>query len=145
VSDSRTVVKKVSAFPFPAQFKSETAAFTGKIVKLSKTGFLAEVTIATLQPLEKMECTFQFPVLQKAVIEQVVVVKIYNHYVPATQSERPLGQSEKSATSTASAGAGNGAEASAAVVHLVEMHFKSPSLASQDAVQSFLAMLERHK
>lgn len=137
MNQTKVVVKKVKQYPFGVQFKTATGAFNGQIVKLTPQGFLAEVPVPTLQPLERLECAFELPVLHKSVASGVVVVKVYNQWNGGAQ-----GAQAKATTTAPPTGPGPAASTSP-VVHLVELHFQSLPDASKNHITSFLKSSEK--
>lgn len=131
MSQQRVIVKKVKAFPFPVQFKSASFSFSGQIGKMTTLGFIAEVSKTDLQPLEKLECAFTFPLSEVSVAEKVVVVKIHNQWAGSIG-----GAKSQDSTSQASA-------KTPGVLHLVEMHFVELSRAGKTHIDSFLRSLKK--
>lgn len=120
MAQPKVVVKKVKSFPFPAQFKTANSSFSGQIVKLTALGFLAEVSVSNIQPLERMECSFTFPVLLTSMTEPIVTVKIYNQWTGSVSRDQAAGPTQ------------------GPVVHLVEMHFTALSHEAKATLKSFL-------
>lgn len=73
-------VKKVKAYPFPAEIKAEIkgtpVSLKGQVVKLVQTGGLIDVPGTALQPGDKIDVQFETPVLHGAVSTAAVVVKV---------------------------------------------------------------------
>jgi hypothetical protein len=111
-------VKKVQAYPFAAQLVLKSGPVPAKILKLTQAGFLAEIASPILQAGEKLEVTFETPVLHATVKEQCVVIKLYTKH-------------------SGIQGAG--------VQHIAEIHFNPFSLAGKTAVTNFLNQLASKK
>jgi hypothetical protein len=75
---SEVVVKKVKAYPIAASLKTEASALPAQIMKLTSQGLLAEVGANALKPGEKLECSFEIPVIHRAMTQSVVIVKMYS-------------------------------------------------------------------
>lgn len=82
---STTQVKKVKPYPFPAGLKDSQGTRQGNIVLLTETGVLLEIPIASVQPGDKVDVTFQLPVLAENVEFSGVVVKVYNSLIGDSQ------------------------------------------------------------
>lgn len=76
-------IKKVKAYPIPGSLKQESRPESGfvpiRIVKLVLQGFLAEVDVGYIQPGDRFHVSFELPVSHHLVLENIVIVKLYNH------------------------------------------------------------------
>src|SRR5690349_21854120 len=76
---SKTIVKKVSAYPILAQITSPTATYSGKIIKLTMVGILVE-TEAHLGIGQQFNVNFHLPVSNANILAVMVVVKAYSRH-----------------------------------------------------------------
>lgn len=114
------IIKKVHAFPFKLDFKSETLSFIGYVVKLTQQGFLFETEVNSLKPGMKFTSIFELPLIHQIIETETIVVKIYNHY-PATLVH-PSGQKN---------------------INLIEMHFKLLTKDQNDHIYEFLKLVQK--
>jgi hypothetical protein len=77
VAKSKTKVVKVKAFPFAAKMTVGANVAEAQILKLTASGFLMEAQMPGLKTGEKFQIAFELPVVQKAISEMCVVVKLY--------------------------------------------------------------------
>ncbi len=138
--DSNVRIKKVNAYPIPITMKSATETHTGKIVKITDVGFLAEFHAPTLKPGEKFECAFELPVLHAAISEYVVLVKLYTQWAPGTHGGPPA-----AAPVTKEPPAPAGSQASSHVLHLCELHFLSLSITNRAQIVAFVNQLAKKR
>lgn len=122
-------VKKVKAYPFPLQIMTDSGVIQGQVVKLTLQGFLAEVPSSALQTGEKVQVSFELPVLHAVINEPGVMVKLYTQWGGRGQTQGP-------------------AEASSAAsnvhhLHLIEIHFKPLSIAGSESISTFLRSLNK--
>lgn len=133
------IVKKVKPFPIPGQIKSAAGAtFPIHVVKLTTRGFLAEIPPSPVQPGEKFEVSFEFPVLHRQLNELVVVVKLYQSWGsshPTTLNVTPKDQGSSPQAGAASPGAG--------IIQLIEMHFMSLSPDGRKNIDTYLAQAQK--
>ncbi len=137
-------IKKVKAYPFPVTFKIGAETLQGHVVKLTQTGFLAEVPQTTnLKTGEKFDCAFELPVMAKAVSEACVLVKIYTAWAGGL----PGMGTDKAEALVANAVSASGAPAvsAAKTVSLLEVHFQQPSPTTKQHVTAFLNQIGRSK
>lgn len=124
-------VKKVSAFPFAIEFKTQTVSVHAQVVKLSTQGFMMETTLSHLRPGDRIEFSFTLPVLNHMILSQGVVIKIYSQIVSgvpnAATANRP----------PASPNTDGGAHQ-----NLVEIHFKNLSVEQKNYLYDFLKRLQ---
>ena len=111
-TDSKSV-RKVKAFPFPAQLKDARGSFSGQVVKMTIQGLMIEVSGTSVQPGEAVEVNFVTPVLNGVVLLAGVVVKVYNQMAADAKMGTPS-------------------------IHLVEIHFRSVAGESIGRVAQFL-------
>lgn len=123
-NERKVVVKKVPAFPIPAQLKIGAANIQAKILRLNTRGLMAEVPAANLEPGEKCEMSFEIPVLHLPINEPMVVVKQYSQWQGGAKTAPP--------SAPAAAGSSPG------VAHLVEVHFVSLSEKARENIVAFL-------
>ena len=74
--------EKVKAYPIPAQIVSDLGPAKAEILKLTYVGFMAEIGESKIQAGDKLEVTFEFPVVHLRMKELGVVVKLYNQFAP---------------------------------------------------------------
>lgn len=136
-------VKKVKAYPIPASAKLENGTTTSaQIMKLTYVGVLAEVTLPQIQAGDKLDITFELPVLHLPVHEHAVVIKLYNHFagVPVGEEGKKAATpaadkaSEKTGEKTYDTRYGN-------VMRIVEIHFKPLSEKGKKNIGMFLKHL----
>ncbi len=138
MSKDDVVVKKVRPFPIPAQIKTASGATLPiQIVKLTTLGFLAEIAPSPLQPGEKFEVSFEFPVLHERLTETVVMVKLYQSWgatsaAPASPQPNPEAD-----------GGNPSRRSSIGIVQLIEMHFVGLSLQGRRNIDSYLSQAQR--
>jgi len=127
-------IKKVKAYPFAVTLKHPAGAVQGQIVKLAQTGFLAETASTAFKTGEKVECSFELPVLHKWVNEICVVVKLYTQWAGGagggTQSAPTAAVSQQTPPP--------GQPPPPKTVALVEFHFQGLSLEHRENVTAFL-------
>ncbi len=107
-------VKKVQAYPIAASLALANGPAQGKILKLTQMGFLIELATPFLQAGDKLEVTFETPVLHKTVKETCVVIKLYNKHTGSKEG---------------------------GVQHIAEIHFKPLTPVGKTAITSFLNLL----
>jgi hypothetical protein len=116
-------VKKVKAFPIKCSLIAGTTVVPGLIVKLTSQGFLVEVASQAWKPGERMQCSFEIPVMHHMVSESVVVMKLYNQF--------------------AGSGSGPGDKTNTKVVYIVEFHFTGLSNRNLERISAFLSVAMR--
>lgn len=119
---AKIVKKKVSAYPFPVQLKTEKIALVGKVLDLTEAGMMTEAPPgAALRMGERFDFSFVLPVLSAAVTGEAVIVKLYDHFVaPAASASGPP-----------------------VIQHLVGLQFRSVSAPGANAIVEFLHALGR--
>lgn len=143
MSGNKVQVKKVKAFPFPASVKIGTGVLPGQVMKLTVQGFLVEFSLKTIKPGDKIEITFELPVLKHSITEACVVVKLYNQWALSSSGADSASpavppKDAKVAAQTPAAGV-----APAKVTQLVECHFLNLNSSSRERIQSFLNAVGR--
>ena len=140
-------IKKVSAYPFPVQIKFETSASTGQIVKLTQSGFLAEISLNAVQPGEKFECTFELPVSHALIVEPCVLIKLYNQWGPGAKPAAGTAPTPppSAAPVTPSAGVATPASAGLTIQRLAEVHFQDLKQENWKKITAFLNSLNKGK
>lgn len=143
-SDPR--VKKVSAYPIPVAIKTAAATLNGQIVRLTLQGFLAEIAPSNLQPGDRFEVSFSIPVINTAVTEPGVMIKLYSQW--GAQKNDQKGSSSEPAAPEKDQPApapnapnltlGSPSAEGRPVVHLIEVHFQSLGLNARAAVSQFV-------
>ncbi len=134
-------VKKVKAYPIPAQIVSNTGPFPADILKLTTFGFMAEIGERKLQTGDKVEISFEMPVVRLRVKEPGVVVKLYNRLAPAPKLD-PEPARPPSGDSASEKADRRGIEFSD-VMHLAEIHFKPLSVEGKTRIARFLKALSQ--
>ena len=139
-------IKKVKAYPIPAQIVSDLGPAKAEILKLTYVGFMAEIGESKIQAGDKLEVTFEFPVVHLRMKELGVVVKLYNQFAPLPKmNSEAAGKPEaKPATSPAETSKvdRHGVEMGG-VMHLAEIHFKPLSAKGKQNISQFLKMLSQ--
>lgn len=117
-------VRKVSAFPFVVEFKSLAAASPTKaqVVKLSSQGFMMEIESNNLRLGERVEFSFNLPVLGHLIASGGIVVKIYSQFAGAITSSEHGGH-----------------------LNLIEIHFKNLTIDQKNFIYDFLKKLQTSK
>jgi hypothetical protein len=140
-------IKKVSAYPFAVQIKLETSASVGQIVKLTQSGFLAEISISTLQPGEKFECTFELPVSHAVITEPCVLIKLYNQWGAGGKTSATVTEAQAPAQPppVVSAGVSTPAAAGLSIQRLAEVHFVNLKQDNWKKITTFLSSLNKGK
>ncbi|MDZ4081501.1 MAG: PilZ domain-containing protein [Bdellovibrionales bacterium] len=77
-------VKKVKPYPFKGELKESTTTRPCQIVLLTQAAVLLEAVGGSVQPGDKVEVSFQTPVLGQPVQFQGLVVKVYNQLAGAS-------------------------------------------------------------
>ncbi|MCM2281828.1 MAG: hypothetical protein NDI61_08270 [Bdellovibrionaceae bacterium] len=142
-------VKKVKAYPIPAQMVSGLGPAKAEIRKLTYIGFMAEIGESKIQAGDKLEITFVLPVVHLSVKEQCVVVKLYNHFAMKGSTLNTKSGSDTSVkvdvqtasvapTATNRSGLNLGE-----VMHMAEIHFKPLSANGKKNIGQFLKMLSQ--
>ena len=72
-------VKKVKPFPIPLTLKTASGDLQGQVVKLTIQGFIASASSVPLQPGDKLECSFELPVIHEVIATGCVLIKLYGH------------------------------------------------------------------
>ncbi len=109
-------VKKVQAYPIRCKASVGNENLEIWIVKLTKIGFMAEVSDFRFRITEKVNAEFILPVMDYDISVDCSVVKVYDNY-KVIQSKASADKDSK--------------------VHLVEMHFRNISLEAQVNIASF--------
>jgi hypothetical protein len=86
-STPKTNIKRIKPYPFKAELKDESGARACQVILLTGTGILLEAPSAAVLPGEKVEVSFQLPVLAEVIQFSGVIVKVYNQMAGATISE----------------------------------------------------------
>lgn len=142
MSRDGVIVKKVKPFPIPGQIKAASGAtFPIQIMKLTNLGFLAEIAPAPIQPGEKFEVHFEFPVLHRFLTELVVMVKLYQSW-GASSSSLPQASSAKEGENT-SQSQQQPAASHVGIVQLIEMHFLGLSAEGRKNIDTYLAQAQK--
>lgn len=110
-------VKKVKPFPFKGEIKESTTARPCQIVLLTQTAALLEVVGGSVQPGDKVEVSFQTPVLGDSVQFHGLVVKVYNQLTGLTAPH---------------------AEGASGTIHRLEIHIRSIDALHQNHIARFL-------
>lgn len=76
-------VKRVKPYPFKGELKESVTARPCQIVLLTQTAVLLEAVGGSVQPGDKVEVSFETPVLGQPVQFQGLVVKVYNQLAGA--------------------------------------------------------------
>jgi hypothetical protein len=76
-------VKKVRAYPFKGEIIESATSRPCQIVLLTQTAVLLEVVGGAAQPGDKVEVSFETPVLGQKVLFKGLVVKVYNQLTGA--------------------------------------------------------------
>jgi hypothetical protein len=140
-------IKKVNAYPFAVQIKFETSASVGQIVKLTQSGFLAEISLNALQPGEKFECTFELPVSHAVITEPCVLIKLYNQW-GAGEKTSATGTEAKAPAApppVVSAGVSTPAAAGLSIQRLAEVHFVNLKQDNWKKITAFLGSMNKGK
>jgi hypothetical protein len=77
-------VKKVKPYPFKGELKESATARPCQIVLLTQSAVLLEVVGGSAQPGDKVEVSFQTPVIGHSVQFHGLVVKVYNQLTGST-------------------------------------------------------------
>ncbi len=167
----KTIIKKVSAYPFVGTLMHGAHPVPVSIIRLTMQGLLAEIAQISLQPGERFDLTFELPVLHHVVMEKVMVVKFYSRWSGQAKSASSqssfgeaatkTGRSRNDARSVESGSAHKSShygqladkqstdghtvqsESHGSVGHLVELHFTSLSVVGRDCVAQWLSELAR--
>lgn len=118
----QVVTKKVSAFPIPAEIVADATPLKAQVVKLSTQGFMMETTENHIRPGDKIDFSFQLPVLNHWIQSQGVVIKIYSQFSGASKNEA-TGES----------------------YNLIEIHFKNLTVDQKNHLYDFLKRLQMSK
>ena len=120
----QTRVKKVSAFPFEVEFKASAAAAGTKaqLVKLSGQGFMMEMEGNPPRIGERIDFSFNLPVLGHAIASVGIVIKIYSQFSGAMTSPEHGGH-----------------------LNLIEIHFKNLTIDQKNFIYDFLKKLQTSK
>lgn len=86
-STPKANIKRIKPYPFTAEVKDDRGIRTGQVILLTNTGVLLEAPSAAVLPGEKVEVSFQLPVLAEVVQFSGVIVKVYNHMAGVTVPE----------------------------------------------------------
>ena len=89
-NEAKVVKVKVSPYPISVTFGVAPALVRGKIMKLSKRGFLAEVESRHMIVHEKHEAQFTLPVYGTDFKEPVIVVKTYDRMTDTAPGAKPM-------------------------------------------------------
>jgi len=134
------IVKKVKPFPIPGQIKSLSGAtFPIHVVKLTTRGFLAEIAPSPIQPGERFEVNFEFPVLHRQLAEMVVVVKLYQSWGASHPTTLPAAPKDQQGAPSQPAASTSGV----GIIQLVEMHFMSLSPEGRKNIDTYLAQAQK--
>lgn len=134
---ARTTVvkKKVSAYPFATSMKLESGeAFSGQVVKLAQTGFIAELSPGPIVKVAiKLDFDFELPALHARIAGKGVIVKLYNQLAnqPANQPANQAGPAPASAPGAPGSG----------LRRLAEVRFESVPEDAMNRVRQFLAAI----
>jgi hypothetical protein len=80
----KSPVKKVKPYPFKGEIKESATSRPCQIVLLTQAAVLLEVVGGSVQPGDKVEVSFQTPVLGDSVRFHGLVVKVYNQLTGST-------------------------------------------------------------
>lgn len=114
-------VKKVKPYPFKGELTEASVARPCQIVLLTQSAVLLETIGGAAQPGEKVEVSFQTPVLGQPVQFHGIVVKVYNQLTGAVpQAEGPPG-----------------------IIHRLEIHIQSIDPLHRNHIANFLDQIGR--
>lgn len=113
----RQPVKKVRPYPFKGEIKESTTARSCQIVMLTQTAVMIDVVGGSAQPGDKVDVSFQTPVLGHSIQFQGLVVKVYNQLTGATASN---------------------SEGATGTIHRLEIHIRSIDPLYQNHIARFL-------
>jgi hypothetical protein len=114
---SNKLVKKVKPYPFKGEIKESATARPCQIVLLTQAAVLLEVVGGAVQPGDKVEVSFQTPVLGHSVEFHGLVVKVYNQLTGSTAPH---------------------ADGSIGTIHRLEIHIRSIDPLHQNHIARFL-------
>lgn len=122
--DIQTRVRKVSAFPFPIEFKAAAGAAPSKaqVVKISSQGFMMEIEGNSLKLGERIDFTFSLPVLGHLIASGGTVIKIYSQFAGAISAPEHGGY-----------------------LNLIEIHFRNLTVDQKNFIYDFLKKLQTAK
>lgn len=144
---SEVRVKKVKAYPIPARIVSNLGPSNAEILKLNYVGCMAEIGESKIQTGDKLEISFELPVVHLHVKEQGVVVKLYNQFAPLPNVKTDVatvGRPEKSAgTDPKASSSDRASDGLTYVMHLAEIHFKPLSADGKKRISQFLKALSQ--
>lgn len=124
-------VKKVKPYPFPAQLKDARGTYPGQIVKMTGQALMIEAVGTSVQPGEKVDVSFNTPILKDFAAVNGVVVKVYNQL-------SGMGATEAMTAASAPAG-GSGS------IHLIELHYGVVSSDSMATIMRYLVSIGQAK
>jgi hypothetical protein len=110
-------VKKVKPYPFKGELKESATARPCQIVLLTQSAVLLEVVGGSAQPGDKVEVSFQTPVIGHSVQFHGLVVKVYNQLTGSTTPH---------------------AEGATGAIHRLEIHIRSIDPLYQNHIATFL-------
>jgi len=110
-------VKKVKHYPFKGELKESATARPCQIVLLTQTAVLLEVVGGSVQAGDKVEVSFQTPVLGDSVQFHGLVVKVYNQLTGSTAPH---------------------ADGASGTIHRLEIHIRSIDALHQNHIARFL-------
>ncbi|MCB0415778.1 MAG: hypothetical protein KDD50_15680 [Bdellovibrionales bacterium] len=116
-NDSPVVKKKVQPYPIEALISSGTGSIKINIVKLTLTGYLADVGSSLFKVGESFNIQFVIPVLNKTIISPVKIIKTYDSWGASLPDQK--------------------------VTHIVEMHFLSLPESHKEAIRRFLIAIKQ--
>ncbi|MBN8539500.1 MAG: hypothetical protein J0L82_03860 [Deltaproteobacteria bacterium] len=110
-------VKKVKPYPFKGELKESATARPCQIVLLTQSAVLLDVVGGSAQPGDKVEVSFQTPVIGHSVQFHGLVVKVYNQLTGSTTPH---------------------AEGASGTIHRLEIHIRSIDPLYQNHIATFL-------
>lgn len=115
---------KTHKLPFEIQLELNGVAQKVLIHKIEPIGALIEVFVPNLKALQHFSFKIQLPLDGLNFEEEAIIVKTYNKYKEVKKDGKVYVQKDQ-------------------IQYLVEVHFKRPSLQTQDAIENFLKRSEK--
>ena len=146
----RKMTSPTKLYPFVIMIKSAHGDLRGQILKLTNSGFLAEVPESKLQPGDTVTLSFELGAAGRVSGAPGRIVKYYSQWSVSPQngaashahwtasSAGPMGSQKLSADNKTPGGKAPAPAGSARIGHLLEIHFLDLPISVVESISTFL-------